>query len=651
MKSVTGIVALLSMAACLGGCGNLGRSAEERINEAMPPSSEVLASKSRLNAVATSFSQDVAPLEVEYRARLTQRARSCSGGYEPSLFASAEDIRNGLTDKACFARADDALRQWLGLRRAGLLLAAPPLREVPKSPLSVLTAPSYIQGVKFAPRAGVAMLETAGKHMVVDIGSGQVVAQGEGRWLTGSFSPNGRLLVGSNGDSQAQVSETETGDILATFPVRQLDFHWVGDVGAIYEAQTERTGDNAIAGIVFLDFTTGTTSPVPMAAGGGLENVLPVPGKPLRYVLMKWKSAAEIELRRGSGGWTVQLLSEREMPAGGWRGAELSSDGTFAFSTAGTVRRIQLPSLQMSSVTLDPLKVNSVTTTPDTDRLILTGFLTNDLDGSQAYLYSLSKRTLAKIDSPQASASRVIYIQSVNRNAIIDGSRIGLVDQFVSQPPMDASAYLEMRTQAVAQTNAARAAQIQGVLGKLRAMDVPAPGNPAMTAEQAQMWARRTAILLASQRRGSQAASTPTLTRPGPLAEVGRTARIEAVGIYEGADAVAVPGNSHRTGTVHVHVRRSAKPIILALSSYEPVRWVLTVEPGAKLAAVLNSGYAESQVYGAGSARVYQMGRMYAYKRSSDEYRALDAEVTQWAGKPIDVFQGRYTGQTFLVGM
>jgi hypothetical protein len=298
-----------------------------------------------------------------------------------------------------------------------------------------------------------------------------------------------------------------------------------------------------------------------------------------------------------------------------------------------------------------------VTTTPDPDRLILTGFLTNDPDGSQAYLYSLSKRTLAKIDSPPASASRVIYIQSVNRNAIIDGSRIGLVDQFVSQPPMDASAYLEMRTQALAQTNAARAAQIQGVLGKLRAMDVPAPGNPAMTAEQAQMWARRTAILLASQGRGSQAASTPTptptptLTRPGPLAEVGRTARIEAVGIYEGADAVAVPGNSHRTGTVQVHVRRSAKPIILALSSYEPVRWVLTVEPGAKLAAVLNSGYAESQVYGAGSARVYQMGRMYAYKRSSDEYRALDAEVTQWAGKPIDVFQGRYTGQTFLVGM
>ncbi|WP_193314121.1 hypothetical protein [Xanthomonas sp. LMG 12461] len=649
MKSVTGIVGLLSMAVCLGGCGNLGRSAAERINDAMPPSSEVLASKSRLDAIATSLSRDVAPLEAEYQTRLTQRAGDCAGGYEPSLFASAEDIRTNLSNKACFARADDALRQWLGLRRAGLLLAAPPLRDVPKSPLSVLTAPSYIQAVKFAPRAGVAMLETAGKHMVVDIGSGQVVAQGEGRWLTGSFSPNGRLLVGSKDDSQAQVSDTETGDMLATFPVRHLDFHWVGDVGAIYEVQRGRPGDSAISGIVFLDFTTGKTSPIPMAEGAGLQGVLPVPGQPLRYLLLKWKSAAEIELRRGSGGWSVQLLSEREMPAAGWRGAELSSDGTFAFSKAGTVRRIQLPSLQTSTVTLDPLKVDSATTTPDPDRLVVTGFLTNDPDGSQAYLYSLSKHTLAKIDSPRVSAGRVIYIQSINRNAIIDGSKIGLVDQFVSQPPMDVSAYLETRPQAVEQANAARASQIQDILSDLSAMDVPAAGTRGTTAEQARLWAKQADILVARQGPGFQAAST--LARPGPLVEVGRTARIEAIGIYEGADAVALPGTSHRTGTVQVHVRRSAKPIILALSSYEPVRWVLTVEPGAKLAAVLNSGYAESKVYGAGSARVYQMGRMYAYKRSSDEYRALDAEVAQWAGKPIDVFQGRYTGQTFFVGM
>ena len=147
---------------------------------------------------------------------------------------------------------------------------------------------------------------------------------------------------------------------------------------------------------------------------------------------------------------------------------------------------------------------------------------------------------------------------------------------------------------------------------------------------------------------GNGSSATPY---SGPVTELGRNASIEAVGVYEGGDIGQARGASHRTGTVQVLVRRSAKPIILSLSSYEPVRWVLTVEPGAKLAAVLSGGYYESQVIGAGNARVYQIGRTYAYKRGGAEYSQLDAEVARWTGKPIQVFQGRYTGSTFVVGM
>jgi hypothetical protein len=101
---------------------------------------------------------------------------------------------------------------------------------------------------------------------------------------------------------------------------------------------------------------------------------------------------------------------------------------------------------------------------------------------------------------------------------------------------------------------------------------------------------------------------------------------------------------------VQVLVFGTPRPIILSLNSYDPVRWVITLEPGAKLAAVLSSGYGQQEVIGAGNARVYQMGRQYAYKRGSPEFAALDAEVMHWTGKGIGVFQGTYTGATFTVG-
>jgi len=134
------------------------------------------------------------------------------------------------------------------------------------------------------------------------------------------------------------------------------------------------------------------------------------------------------------------------------------------------------------------------------------------------------------------------------------------------------------------------------------------------------------------------------------LAALAANADIEAVGVYEGGGIGKARGASARTGTVQVSVARSPRPIVLSLSSYEPVRWVITLEPGAKLAAVLQSGYYPSEVFGAGDARIYNLGRLYAYKRGSPEFQALSSEVRQWTGKGIDTFQGTYTGSSFRVG-
>ncbi|HEY5803625.1 MAG TPA: hypothetical protein VIT90_08045 [Lysobacter sp.] len=623
---------MLFLIACLSACGNLGKPAEDRITDAMPPGSAVLASKDGLDAGARKLSLDVDKTEQDYQERLRLRARECAGTYAPSIFASAEDIREALTDKACFARADEALNSWLGMRRIAMLLKAPPLRAVPKTPLHVIPALNYIQRATFAERAGVVLLETTGKRQIVDIGNGEVVAEGSGRWITGSFSPNGRLLVGSSEGEGSQVTETETGDVLATFQVQPYQFHWIGDVAAIYRP-VDRTGNNqAPPRPVLIDFASGKETGIPMSAYQ-VDLVVPVPGNPRRYTLFANNRAGHIELLQESGSWTARLLSEHALQDMSWsREAGVSPDGRSAFNVRGALNLVALPSLQQRSVTLKPMNVSSATATPDPDQLVLSGYLQNDKQGTQLYLYSLSRRTLAKVDTTQLLANRVIYIRSLNRNAVLDATKINLVDRFPTQAPVDANQYLEQRAQQVAASTAASTAMTRELLETYRSGYRPTP-------EQ---------IALMQRARPNGSSATPY---SGPVTELGRNASIEAVGVYEGGDIGQARGASHRTGTVQVLVRRSAKPIILSLSSYEPVRWVLTVEPGAKLAAVLSGGYYESQVIGAGNARVYQIGRTYAYKRGGAEYSQLDAEVARWTGKPIQVFQGRYTGSTFVVGM
>jgi hypothetical protein len=98
-----------------------------------------------------------------------------------------------------------------------------------------------------------------------------------------------------------------------------------------------------------------------------------------------------------------------------------------------------------------------------------------------------------------------------------------------------------------------------------------------------------------------------------------------------------------------VVVRRSAKPIVLVLSSYEAVTWNLNLMPGAKLKAILLGGYKSSTVVGAGDTRVVRISS-YAYQAGSSGYGALDNDVQLYTGRRMDTFQGIYSGRMFTVG-
>lgn len=153
------------------------------------------------------------------------------------------------------------------------------------------------------------------------------------------------------------------------------------------------------------------------------------------------------------------------------------------------------------------------------------------------------------------------------------------------------------------------------------------------------------------------AAPTPALEKSrltvvnglGNLARISRASQIEAVSVYE-AVAMRAPSMHLKQGPVRVVVRTTTQPVVLVLSSHQTVDWNVELAPGAKLQAVLLSGYGESTVAGAGDAMVASIGGFYAFKRGSAEFRHLEDEVKRCTGRNIEHFQSVYSGNAFEIG-
>src|SRR5689334_21552453 len=99
-----------------------------------------------------------------------------------------------------------------------------------------------------------------------------------------------------------------------------------------------------------------------------------------------------------------------------------------------------------------------------------------------------------------------------------------------------------------------------------------------------------------------------TVISGGPMkSRLARNTKVDAISVYE-AVAVRAPYAPEPSEPVHVVVREPQRPVVLVLSSHQTVQWEITLERGARLSAVLLSGYGESTVSGAGDALVTSIG-------------------------------------------
>jgi hypothetical protein len=133
---------------------------------------------------------------------------------------------------------------------------------------------------------------------------------------------------------------------------------------------------------------------------------------------------------------------------------------------------------------------------------------------------------------------------------------------------------------------------------------------------------------------------------------------LHLVGVYESHSYHS--GNHHPTGEAQVRVTRQGKPIILALSSYEPVNWNIQVEPGVEIEKIIVNGYHDQKVTGISGIPIEEYSHEgtekflgdFVYRWNSADNKGTPALVTQLnqlTGTQLTSFQGCYRGTQFVI--
>jgi hypothetical protein len=416
---------------------------EDRINAAVPVAVEAVVAKRAFDELARAQSFDSERIDDGFRGRLKMRALECAHGYSPSWLHGETRVRAQLTDTRCFEEFDRSLIQWIGLRHAGLLLAAPPLRPVPARSASYLVARARIFDVSFARHAGIAVLHTNKQHEVFDLGSGERLQQipRKGRSFIVDISDNGRLLS-LNQDQFTVVMDLERGrPLLRLERVRDKRLFWVGQAGALYVPEDERAP-------LFVDLLNGRESRI--ATNINSVHALAPTAVPGRYALLGFTRHAALDVSRDAQSWTATLALEAE-PAEvivHWPRGNLNADGSAYIGQQNGPALLDLRTLEIRKPDLNPLMVGIIVPTPDPDTIYLFGHYRSAADTEyQALLYSVSKHTLAPARISKRLSSTVTYIPSIKRNALRDGVKLTLLEDLqASQAPIDADAYLQQLT-------------------------------------------------------------------------------------------------------------------------------------------------------------------------------------------------------------
>ncbi len=103
-------------------------------------------------------------------------------------------------------------------------------------------------------------------------------------------------------------------------------------------------------------------------------------------------------------------------------------------------------------------------------------------------------------------------------------------------------------------------------------------------------------------------------------------ADVFAVGVYEGNAYLGRSQNGHPPRAASIHIAATARPVLVIATAYEPVVWTFTLDPGARLAGVMLSGYYEQMVDGLPDGT--PLGRSYFREHTEQPPKACGSSLS-----------------------
>lgn len=601
----------------LSGCSISDRflPSEEKIHRAFPPSAEVRVIMEDARETFRNETNSLKHLEERIRSQIQLRSLTCTQGLSIGRIDSIEKIKTLPVDQNCLAEQDENLAATVGTFLLAKLLVQPPLR--PLTSLDSVSAVARITGVEAsfsnaASHANVLLTHGSrnGELSFVEIPSGKTISSvphSLGPYTNKiSISPNGRLAAVGTGNTGVIFLDIERGRKLWE-PRKLTQFYaWLPDVNAalVHDAKSSSPA--------LLDLETGQLVEY-AAAPKNLTWVTPTAEKGTVW-LGSHREVLQVKYERTKGGLEATISKEfrlsRTQGITSQPPTLVDQGKTLFFVSIKDFSSLNLATGQETAWNVSDFLANRYAKLSETT-LLVDSYSPNG-GSMRTWVLDLTARTLAPVDSSSSAASR-------------NGLLMGLPGR---------TGWLR------------RGSEIT-YLG-----DTVLAGEPQSLDELSSAFNIERQLFKIEIMERQEARVTEQMPQSHPRADLPRNAQVEAVGVYQGSKTPSSASTEARKmGTVDVRVKRTRAPVILVLSSYEPVLWRISLEPGAQLAGVLLSGYHQSQVQGAGAARVLQMGRFYAYQQNSREYNILNREVQSWTGgQGIKVFQGRYDGGSYTVG-
>ncbi len=127
---------------------------------------------------------------------------------------------------------------------------------------------------------------------------------------------------------------------------------------------------------------------------------------------------------------------------------------------------------------------------------------------------------------------------------------------------------------------------------------------------------------------------------------------LHGIGIYEGSypSGVRHSFGFHPDGHVEVKIHDTDQPLVIVLSSYEPVVWKLVPDIGVEIKEIIISGYHPSKVVGLNSIiKVSRQPFEHPYKSMSSNSK-FAIKVFEYTGiNEFKSYQGAYNGAIFSI--